>query len=255
MWRWCAASCARRTRAWGAPEPAGGPHPSLLAMERARDEAAAHAADCAVCREAIAALDAAARDFDAAVTPEVLARVGRALRDERARHAPGPGWRRALWMTGAFVVITVLAFVVARPRAVKPEQLPFRGPVTAARLKAAGLEITVHRGDEVLALAPGALSRLGDRFHFRVRAEGPRYLELLAQGPGGEARIYPVEGQLAAPVMPRQTLDRDYVIAAPLAVPGKALWIVGLFAEHPFPLGARGVPGVETVPVRVDLEP
>lgn len=242
-------------RLGAAPAGARGPHPSLLAMERERDAALAHAADCAACRDALAELDAAARTFDARVTPEVVARVGRALRDERNRLAPGPGWRRVLWMTGAFIVITVLAFVVARPREVKPEQLPFRGPVTAARLKAAGLEITVHRDDEVVALAPGALSRLGDRFHFKVRAEGPRFLELVAEGPGGEARIFPVGGQMAAPVKPRQTLDQDYVVAAPLAVPGKALWIVGRFAEHPFPLGARDVPGIETVPVRVDLEP
>jgi len=148
-----------------------------------------------------------------------------------------------------------MAFVVARPRAVKPEQLPFRGPITAARLKAAGLQITVRRGDQILTLAPGAPSRIGDRFHFRVRAEGPRYLEVLIHGPGGEARLYPAAGTMAAPVMPGQTLDRDYLVEGPLAAPGKALWIMGRFSEHPFPLDTPSVPAVETVPVRVDLEP
>ncbi len=54
---------------------------------------------------------------------------------------------------------------------------------------------------------------------------------------------------------PGETLDRDFVVEAPLAAPGKTLWIVGRFAEHPFPLDAAAVPDVEIVPVRVDLEP
>jgi hypothetical protein len=235
--------------------PGAGEHPSLLALERDREAVAAHLAACAACRAAAQTLDGEARAFADAVTPETVARLSAALRAERARQAPRTNWRRIFWMSAAFVAITVMAFAVARPRAVKPEQLPFRGPVTAARLKAAGLQITVRRGDQILALAPGAPSRMGDRFHFRVRAEGPRYLELLVHGPGGEARLYPVTGTMAVPVTPGQTLDRDYLVDAPLAAPGKALWIVGRFSEHPFPLDTPSVPDVETVPVRVDLEP
>ena len=237
-----------------APAPSE-PHPSLLALERDRDALAAHLAGCAACRGALAAQDEAARAFAAAASPEVMARVAAALRAERDRQAPRTNWRRIFYMSSAFIIVSVMAFVVARPRAVKPEQLPFRGPITAARLKAAGLQITVRRGDEILALAPGAPSRMGDRFHFRVRAEGPRYLELVIHGPGGEARLYPATGTTAVPVKPGQTLDRDYQVEAPLAAPGKALWIMGRFSEHPFPLDTPSVPDVETVPVRVDVEP
>jgi DNA-directed RNA polymerase specialized sigma24 family protein len=235
--------------------PASPQHPSLLALERDREAAATHVATCAACQATVAELDDQARAFAAAVTPEVLNRVASALRAERERQAPRTNWRRIFFMSSAFVIVSVMAFVVARPRAVKPEQLPFRGPITAARLKAAGLQITVRRGDQILALAPGAPSRIGDRFHFRVRAEGPRYLEVLIHGPGGEARLYPATGTTAAPVTPGQTLDRDYLVEAPLAAPGKALWIMGRFSEHPFPLDTPSVPDVETVPVRVDLEP
>jgi len=236
-----------------APAPSG--HPSLLALERDREAVAAHLAACAACQATVAALDEEARVFADAVTPEAVARVAAALRTERERQTPRTNWRRIFIMGSAFIVVSVMAVVVARPRAVKQEQLPFRGPITAARLKAAGLQITVRRGDEILALAPGAPSRMGDRFHFRVRAEGPRYLELLIHGPGGEARLYPATGTTAAPVKPGQTLDRDYLVEAPLAAPGKALWIMGRFSEHPFPLDTPSVADVETVPVRVDLEP
>lgn len=235
--------------------PATSTHPSLLALERDRDATDAHVVTCAACQATTAALDDEAQAFAGGVMPETVTRVAAAVRAERARQAPRTNWRRIFFMTGAFVVVSVMAFVVARPRAVKPEQLPFRGPITAARLKAAGLQITVRRGDEILALAPGAPSRMGDRFHFRVRAEGPRYLELLIHGPGGEARLYPASGTAAAPVKPGQTLDRDYQVEAPLAAPGKALWIMGRFSEHAFPLDTPSVPDVETVPVRVDVEP
>jgi len=238
----------------GAGPPTAAVHPSLLALERDPQAVAGHLADCSSCRAATDALAAEDRAFAAAITPEVIARLSAALRDERARQPPRTNWTRIFWMSTAFVVITVLAFVVARPRQLKPEQLPFRGPVTAARLKAAGLQITARRGDEILALAPGVPSRIGDRFHFRVRAEGPRYLELRVQGPGGEARIYPFTGTTAVPVKPGQTLDRDYLVAPPLAAPGQSLWLVGRFSEHPFPLDTANVPDIEVVPVRVDLE-
>jgi len=238
----------------GAAPSAAAVHPSLLVLEREPQGVAGHLADCAPCRAAADALAAQDRAFASAIAPDVVGRLSAALRAERDRQAPRTNWRRIFWMSSAFVVITVLAFVVARPRQLKPEQLPFRGPVTAARLKAAGLQITVRRGDEILALAPGAPSRIGDRFHFRVRAEGPRFLELRVQGPGGEARIYPFTGTTAAPVKPGQTLDRDYLVEAPLAGPGQSLWIVGRFSEHPFPLDTANVPDIEIVPVRVDLE-
>jgi DNA-directed RNA polymerase specialized sigma24 family protein len=245
-------------RAGGGPgaAPDGEGHPSLFALQRDRAALAGHVAACPSCRAIVDGVDARARQFADGVTPATLARVARDLRAERAKSASNPRWARIFWMAGAFVAITVMAFVVARPREIKPEQLPFRGPITAARLKAAGLQIMVRRGSEVLALAPGQPSRIGDRLHFRVRAEGPRYLELRAQGPGGETRIFPADGKTAALVAPGETLSRDFVVDGPLAVPGRALWIVGRFAPHAFPLDAPGVPSadLELVPVRLDLE-
>ena len=246
-------------RAGGGPgvSPGVEGHPSLFALQRDRAALAGHVVACPSCRAIVDGFDVRARQFADGVTPATLERVARDLRAERAKNASNPRWARILWMTGAFVVITVMAFVVARPREIKPEQLPFRGPITASRLKAAGLQITVRRGSEVLALAPGQPSRIGDRLHFRVRAEGPRYLELRAQGPGGETRIFPADGKTAALVAPGETLNRDFVVDGPLAVAGRALWIVGRFAPHAFPLDALGVPSadLELVPVRLDLEP
>ncbi|HEY4187170.1 MAG TPA: sigma-70 family RNA polymerase sigma factor [Polyangia bacterium] len=230
-------------------------HPSRYALDRERAAHEEHLAGCGTCRADVEAAAATARAFDARVTPETVAGVSAALREERARSSSRPRWNRLFWMGGAFIVITVMAFVVARPKEIKPEQLPFKGPITASRLKAAGLQITVHRGTEVLSLAPGSPSRLGDRFHFRVRTEGPRYLELRVQGPGGDARLFPATGTTSVAVAPGQTLDQDYVVAAPQAVAGKALWIIGRFAEHPFPLDSPTVPELEIVPVRVDIEP
>jgi hypothetical protein len=221
---------------------------------RAGTPAAVHLTTCAACRDAAAWADRAAAAFAASVTATDLESVVRAVRVEKARLASGPRWKRIFWLGGALVVITVMAFAVARPHDSKPNELPFRGNGSASRARAAGLEITSRRGSDVGALAPGMFSRVGDQLHFRVRAEGPRYLEVRVRGPKDKVRIFPSSGGVAARVVPGQTLDRDYVIDAPVALPGRWLVIEGLFSEREFALDQPPGRDVEVVPVRIDIE-
>jgi DNA-directed RNA polymerase specialized sigma24 family protein len=248
-----AAALSSPSSGTGAPSSA---HPSRFALDRDRRSAdvAAHLDACGACRAVADDAEGDAATFTAAITPAVEERLARAVRAERARLAGGPRWKRIAWLGGAFVIITVMAFAVARPRDPKPDEQPFRGPGGASRAKAAGLQITARRGNDVGALQPGMFSRLGDRLHFRVRAEGPRYLEVRVRSLQGQARIFPGSGAVAVQVRPGQTLDRDYVLEGPVAAAGKWLVIEGLFSEREFPLDQRPGRDIEVVPVRIDVE-
>ena len=179
------------------------------------------------------------------------------IRAERAR-AAGPRWKKLSWMAAGFVLVASLALLVARPRAPDRAQVPYAGLKGASRAQVAGIQVSVRRGEEVRALAPETRLRVGDRLHFRVRAERPRYLELRVRGPWGDVRIFPGAGTHAVAVRPGQALDRDYVVEA-VAEPGakgaQKLWIIGLFAEAAFPLDRSPGPDTEIVTVRVDTEP
>ena len=114
----------------------------------------------------------------------------------------------------------------------------------------------VRRGTDVGAFVPGATSRLGDRLHFRVRTDGPRYLGLRVRGPAKQQLwLYPAEGEQAVLVKPGQALDRDYILEPPLAAPGRTLYVEGFFAERPFVLDGKPQPDIELSPVRLDIEP
>jgi DNA-directed RNA polymerase specialized sigma24 family protein len=233
-------------------------HPSRFALDRDRDRpgppVAVHLTTCAACRDAAQLAGRVAAAFAPSVTAEEVEGVARAVRVEKARLAAGPRWKRIFWLGGALVVITVMAFAVARPHDPKPNELPFRGNGSASRARAAGLEITSRRGSDVGVLAPGMFSRIGDQLHFRVRAEGPRYLEVRVRGPKDKLRLYPASGSVAARVVPGQALDRDYVIDAPVALRGRWLVIEGLFSEHEFALDQPPGRDVEVVPARIDVE-
>ena len=61
---------------------------------------------------------------------------------------------------------------------------------------------------------------------------------------------------------PGQSVDAEYVVSAarPMGVDATSvavgkIWIVGLFADHPFTLDRAPVPDVEVVPVRIDVQP
>jgi DNA-directed RNA polymerase specialized sigma24 family protein len=239
------------------PAPEVSPaHPSLLALDRDRSSHAGHLADCGRCRGIVEEADRLTDRFGREIAPVVVARVTAALRTERARRASGPRWKRALWLGGGLVLVSALALLVARPRRPDLADVPYAGIKGASRVKASGIQIAVRRDEEVRPLDPGAALRPGDRLHFRVRAERPRYLELRVRGAGGDTRVFPDSGTEAVLVRPGQSLDRDYVVGVgwPGEKPSKSLWIVGLFADHAFALDHPPAPDVEVVPVRVDIE-
>ena len=237
------------------------PHPSSLALDRDPGDQASHLATCTSCQARVAEATRLSEHFAREVAPLARPRVTAAIRAERARQPRGLRWRRLLWMTAAMVVVSGLALLVARPRRPARVDTPYADLKGASRAKKAGLQIVVRRGEEIRNLNPMAALRGGDRLHFRVRADRPRYLEVRVRGPAGEVRVFP-EGAgetAAALVRPGQSLDRDYLVAAPPSRPtaGGApnrLWIVALFGDRPFALDRPPEPEIETVPVRVDLE-
>lgn len=246
---------AKRTGAAAPPSEAGGPHPSVFALDREREAHAAHLADCADCRARLEEAELTGATFATSLDAATEQRLFEQVRAELKALRSGIRWKRILFMTGSLVAIGVLAFAVTKPRDPKPGELPFKGG-TASREKAAGLQVTVRRGTDVGAFVPGATSRLGDRLHFRVRTVGPRYFGLRVRGPGKQqTQVFPVEGNQAVLVQPGQALGREYVVEAPLAAPGRTLYVEGFFAERPFVLDGKPDPDIELVPVRLDIEP
>jgi len=245
----------QRTGAVSRPETNGGPHPSVFALARDRAAHATHLEGCAVCRAVLDEVEAAGARFTSSLDAATEQRLLRQVNAEVKALSSGIRWKRILFMTGSLVVITVLAFAVTKPREPRPGELPFSGG-TASRAKKAGLQISVRRGTDVGAFVPGATSRLGDRLHFRVRTDGPRYFGLRVRGPAKQQlRLYPAEGEQAVLVKPGQALDRDYILEPPLAAPGRTLYVEGFFAERPFVLDGMPHPDIELVPVRLDIEP
>jgi DNA-directed RNA polymerase specialized sigma24 family protein len=260
---------ATQTQPADAPAAEGGaPHPSLLALDRDRSALGEHLVGCVRCRRIAADADRLADRFAGEMAPVATARVIAAVKTENARLASGPGWKRGLWMGGGLLFAASLALLVARPRAVDRRDVPYAGLKGASRATAAGIQITVGRGLELTALAPGAILRPGDRLHFRVRLERPRYLELRVHDSAGDARVFPHGGTSAQLVNPGQTLDRDYVVrggdppgvgspgsGGQQKLPVDRLWIVGLFADQTFLLDQDPKADTEVVPVRVDVGP
>lgn len=246
----------------------GRTHPSVLALDRDRSAQAEHLAGCPPCRQIADDADRLVDRFAREIAPVSTARVAAAIKAEKARLVAGPGWKRALWMGGGLVFAASLALLVARPRSPDRGEVPYAGLKGASRATAAGIQITVGHGPELSALAPGAVLRPGDRLHFRVRSERPRYLELRVRDAGSDARVFPGSGSWAPLVSPGQALNRDYVVRAGDArdfgeasgsarpkKPADGLWIIGLFADHAFALDRDPDPDTEVVPVRVDIRP
>jgi len=232
----------------GGAASAGDGHPSALALDRDPVGTAAHVAGCARCRERATVEERRQTLFEREIAPAAVARVVGAVAGERARLHTGPRWARLAWLAGATLGAAALALLVARPHRPAPGAAPYVGTKGASRARAAGIEISFRRGEELRAIDPAVVLRPGDRLQFRVRAEGPRFLALRA----GDRVIFPAVGVQAALVRPGQALDADYVVA-----PGAAgqrsgkLAIVGLFADHPFPLDRAPGPDVEVAAARI----
>jgi RNA polymerase sigma-70 factor, ECF subfamily len=251
----------------GTPSDAGAwpVHPSRLALDRDFNLHSEHTARCALCREISDEGTRLSDWFALKIAPTAGARAAAMVGLELERKASGPRWKRILWLSAGLISVASLALLVARPRAPDRALVPYAGLKGASRVKAAGIQITLRRGEEVRALEPGAALRPSDRLHFRVRAERARYLELRIRGMGDDVRIFPASGTSAALVRPGEALDRDYLVAAPITAAetqrpkstpksGQGLWIVALFADHPFPLDLPPGPDIEVAPVRVEVE-
>jgi hypothetical protein len=146
--------------------------------------------------------------------------------------------KRPLILVGVLGAIVGLAFLVARPSADPPAATPYQGVRGASRAKASGLGISLRRGAEVSALAPGTPVRAGDTLRFVVKAERPRHLMVrLRDGQTPAATIFPEGSAASAPVKPGETLPVSPTLGS---APGKVV-VTAIFADHPFELdGARG---------------
>lgn len=235
-------------------------HPSTLALDRERARHAEHIASCDLCRAIVAEGDRLLAHFGKALAPLAIPRVGAAVRVERARQTSGPRWRRVLWMAGSAALVGGLALVVARPRSVNRADVPYAGLKGASRARAAGIQISVGHDAEVRALEPATPVVPGDRLYFRMRVERPRYLELRVRDSAGERRLFPVGDGDAVLVRGGQALSVDYLVSTHPNAPdagataAQKIWIVGLFADSPFPLDKPPGPDTEVVPVRVDAQ-
>jgi hypothetical protein len=147
--------------------------------------------------------------------------------------------KRPVILVAILAAISGLAFLVARPGAEPPAATPYVGKRGASRANASGLGISLRRGGEVTALAPGTPVRVGDVVRFSVRAESPRYLLVrLRDGAAAATTIFPPAGAAAAVlVQPGEALPIEPVLA-----PGAGKVVVtAVFADHAFSLdGARG---------------
>jgi hypothetical protein len=160
-------------------------------------------------------------------------------------------FRRTLILIGVLGFIVGLAFLVARPSREPVAATPYVGARGASRAKASGLALSLWRGGERVALAPGTLARPGDVLRFTVRAERPRHLIVrLRDGAAPAVTIFPAGGAASAPVEPKQTLP-----VAPALGPGAGKVVVtAVFADHPFDVETARGEDFEEIDVVIEKE-
>ncbi|HVT06858.1 MAG TPA: hypothetical protein VHO67_05355 [Polyangia bacterium] len=148
----------------------------------------------------------------------------------------GPRWgRRALILTAILVGSYGLAVLVARPHVPDPATNPYTGKRGASLAKSAGLLIRYRRGAEVAAAAPQTALRAGDVLEFKVRADGPAYLEVrFRDGSAAPRTIFPAAGATTTPqVLPGEALPAMETIA-----PGAGKVVVtAIFSDRPRAVG------------------
>jgi hypothetical protein len=145
------------------------------------------------------------------------------------------GWRRALVLVGIIAAAYGLAVLVARPHVPDPATNPYLGKRGGSLSKSAGLEIRFRRGDELRAVDPQTALHVGDELVFRVRSDGPVYLEVRwRDGAGPVQTVFPNDGAATTPeVKPMQELPRVRVTQ-----PGAGKVVVtALFSDRPRPVG------------------
>ena len=110
------------------------------------------------------------------------------------------GWRRALALAGILAGAYGLAVLVARPHVPDPATNPYVGKRGGSLSRSAGLEIRYRRGDDVRAVDPQTVLRVGDELVFRVRGDGPVYLEVRwRDGAGPVQTIFPTTASRRRP--------------------------------------------------------
>lgn len=162
------------------------------------------------------------------------------------------GWRRALVLAGIIAAAYGLAVLVARPHVPEPATNPYVGKRGGSLSKSAGLEIRYRRGDEVRAVDPQTVLHAGDELVFRVRSEGPVYLEVRwRDGAGPVETIFPNDGATKTPeVRPMQELPR-----VPLTDPGAGKVVVtAIFSDHPRAVGTPAEPDTRAITAVVTKE-
>ncbi|HXU64484.1 MAG TPA: hypothetical protein VN962_22450 [Polyangia bacterium] len=128
-----------------------------------------------------------------------------------------------------------LAVVVARSHAPDPTTSPYMGKRGASLSKSAGLLIRYRRGEEVRAVNPQTLLRAGDVLDFKVRADGPTYLEVrFKDGTAAPQTLFPTAGTPTTPaVAPGQALPT----VAPIGPSAGKVVVTAIFSDRPRPVG------------------
>jgi hypothetical protein len=148
-----------------------------------------------------------------------------------------PRWGlRALVLIGILAGSYALALLVGRSHIPNPTISPYLGKRGASLSKSAGLLIRYRRGEEVRAADPHTALRAGDVLDFKVRADGPTYLEVrFRDGSQPPRTIFPAAGITTTPqVTPGQALPAVEAIGASA---GKVV-VTATFSDQPRAVGA-----------------
>jgi hypothetical protein len=176
-------------------------------------------------------------------------------RDDSAGRSPAPSTRwglRALALIGIIAGSYGLALLVARPHVPDPSTKPYAGRRSASLSKSAGLLIRYRRGEEVRTADPRTTLHAGDVLDFKVRADGPTYLEVrFRDGAASPAlTIFPTSGATTPQVAPGTALP----VTAPIgATPGKVV-VTAIFSDTPRAVGTPADPDCRAITALLSKE-
>ncbi len=149
---------------------------------------------------------------------------------------PGPRWGlRSLVLAGILAAMYGLAVLVGRSHIPNPTISPYAGKRGASLSKSAGLLIRYRRGQEVRAADPHTALHAGDVLDFKVRADGPTYLEVRFRDAGEPPRtVFPAPGVPTTPqVAPGEALPAVETIGPSS---GKVV-VTAIFSDRPRTVG------------------
>ena len=166
--------------------------------------------------------------------------------------ASRPRWGlRALVLVAVVAASYGLALLVARPHVPEPATNPYTGRRGASLAKSAGLLIRYRRAEEVRAVDPQTTLRAGDALEFKVRGEGPTYLEVRFKDGGLPPQtIFPVGATTTSQVAPGDTLP----ITTPIGASHGKVVVTAIFSDAPRPVGAPADPESRAITAVVGKE-